>query len=185
MLKRLVAGAIICAGSFTASCGDYRTKEIETSRGSIQYKETQTDDSDFHDNLDELSPEQRAKIQSALAQVEPFIRKYVSDEKRSQDLLENLDQAFAAWMKSKDPSKESVQEIIDVVGVGLGDYSIQHLSVRWMSVTDEKGTELALVGDNPPTRSYPFASVRYRIEDGKVDFVGAVFEALKHQRESP
>jgi hypothetical protein len=48
---------------------------------------------------------------------------------------------------------------------------------------DEKGTGLALVGGDPPTRAYPFASVRYRIEDRKVDLVRAIFEALKHQHE--
>jgi len=185
MRKRLVAGIVLCCATLVASCDERaETKRLETPRGTIQYKETTSGArGGIGDSLRELTSEQRAKIQTDLDHVEPFIRKYVPVEKRSADLLENLDLAFAAWLRSSDRNKEPAQHIIDLVGAALGNYSIERLDVRWMVAIDEKGTEVALVGDDPPTRAYPFASIRYRIDDSKVDFVGALFEALKHQRE--
>jgi hypothetical protein len=36
------------------------------------------------------------------------------------------------------------------------------------------------VAERPPTRSFPFTSVQYRIEDKKTDFVVALFRSLEH-----
>ena len=185
MHKRLARVAIVCVGALIASCDNgAQVKQLETPRGTIQYKEVTTRPSTgFNDTLRELTSEQRAKIGADLTKVEPFIGRHVPDEQRSPDLLENLDLAFAHWLKSSDPNKESAQYVIDVVGSGLGNYSIERLNVKWMVATDERGTELALVGDDPPTRAYPFASIRYRIEDRKIDFVSSLYEALKNYRE--
>lgn len=132
----------------------------------------------FHD----LTDEERADIKKAAHNSVAFIEQYVPASKRTGDVLDHLDLAFSAWLASASPDKPSAAEVEKMVGAALGEYCIAQLGVRWMKVSDSYGNDFALIGQNPDTRSHPFASVRCRIEDRKTDFVGALFEALRELR---
>ena len=171
---------------FLASCGEgdrLKPVSIETPRGTVAYKErVHPDDGKFEGGLRELSPAEIGRLQQSARDASDFIARYVPSAQRQTDQLENLDTAFAAWLNSVDPMKESPDEVESVVGAAFGQYCIERLPVRWAVASDPRGTEFVLVGENPPSRSYPFAAVRYRIEDRKTDFIGALYEALVHIR---
>lgn len=166
-------------------CGDQSTsKSIETPRGTVTYKE-QVSSGGFEGTLRAPSAAEAARLEDGAARASAFIARYVPSRRQQGDLLENLDRAFAAWLMSQDPNKESAQDIEWVVGAAFGQYCIERLPVRWAIGTDDKGTEVMIVGDQPRVWSYPFAAVRYRIEDRKTDFIGALYEALADTRNKP
>ena len=167
-----------------AGCGERLTPtSIETPRGTVTYKErVRPDDGKFEGGLRDPSPSEASRLQQSAEKASTFVAKYVPSGRMHTDLLENLDAAFAAWLDSTNPTRESPAEVESIVGAAFGQYCIERLPVRWAVATDPKGTEFALIGENPPSRSYPLAAVRYRIEDRKPDFIGALYEALVHVR---
>ena len=119
-------------------------------------------------------------MRESAAKAPAFIAKYVPSTRQQKDLLDNLDQAFAAWLNSSDPRKESALEIERIVGSAFGQYCVERLPLRWVIASDDNGPEYMIIGDKPQVWSYPLAAVRYRIEDRKTDFIGALYEALVH-----
>ena len=91
---------------------------------------------------------------------------------------------FAAWLNSDKRDTFTSKDVIRIVGSALGFYSIQHVGVRWARVTDSYGTDISLVADKPPTRSFSFSSIQYRIADKKTDFIVALFRSLEHNMKS-
>jgi len=167
-----------------AGCGEeLARKSIETPRGIVTYKEGVRPDGKFEGTLRDPSSTEAARLKESAAKALGFISKYVPPTRQKNDLLENLDSAFAAWLNSSNPTKESATDVEWIVGAALGQYCIERLPIRWAIATDTRGAEFIVVGDNPPVRSYPLAAVRYRIEDRKTDFVGAVYESLVHSRQ--
>jgi hypothetical protein len=155
---------------------------FESSRGTITYKErVRPDDGKFEGGSRSATVSEIARLRQSADRAGAFVGKYVASNRVQPDLLANLDTAFAAWLQM-DGSKESPAEVESIVGAALGQYCIERLPVRWMVVSDANGTEFALIGENPPSKSFPLASVRYRIEDRKTDFIGALYEALVHVR---
>ena len=167
-----------------SGCGEKLTPvSVETPRGTVTYKErVRSDQGEFKEGIRDPSPSEARRLQQGSDMASAFIAKYVPSEQTHDDLLENLDRAFAAWLHSTEQKKESPDEVELVVGAAFGQYCIQRLPVHWAVTADSKGTEFVLVGEHPPSRSSPLAAVRYRIEDKKTDFIGALYEALVHIR---
>jgi hypothetical protein len=176
--------AHLAAALLLVACGDrLPPQEIDTPRGTVMYKEhVHPDDGKFEEGLRDASSSEAARLRQSALQAPKFISRYVPPAQLQNDELENLDLAFAAWLTSSNPAKESPAEVESIVGSALGQYCIARLPLRWAVATDSRGTEFVLVGENPPSRSYPLAAVRYRIEDRKTDFIGALYEALAHLR---
>ena len=168
-----------------AGCGEQVTpKTIETPRGTVTYKEQVSPGTKLEGTLRDLSESEQGRLRQSAAKAAGFISRYVSSAQPRRDLLEDLDSAFAAWLNSANPGKESAEEVEWIVGAALGQYCIERLPLHWAVATDHRGSELAIVGENPTSRSYPLASVRYRIEDRKTDFIGALYEAVAQSRRS-
>jgi hypothetical protein len=169
------------------SCGKgdgLKPVSIETPRGAVTYKErVRPDDGRLEEGLRELSPAEISRLHRSAREASDFIARYVPAQRMQADQLENLDIAFAAWLNSANPTKESPSQVESVVGAAFGQYCIERLPVHWSVATDSRGTEFALVGENPTSRSYPLVAVRYRIEDRKTDFIGALYETLVHVRQ--
>jgi hypothetical protein len=158
--------------------------KVDTSHGTIEWKQTTHDAKDANKDVAvvvrELTPAELNKLNSDADHASGFIAKYVAASNRNDDLLENLDLAYAAWLHSSDSKKESDKDVIQIIGAAYGRYCISRLGVRWAIIKDEYGTDTALIRENPTTRSCPFTSIQYRIEDKKTDFIYALFIALKH-----
>lgn len=157
-------------------------KTLDTPHGTIEWKELGGQDPQKAIALiiRELAPEELKSLNEDADRVARLIDKYVPLTKRDTDLLENLDLAFAAWLESDDSSKESAKDITRIVGAAYGRYCIERLGVRWAVIQDEHGIDIALVRENPTTRSFPFTSIQYRVEDKKSDFIYALYRSLKH-----
>lgn len=160
-----------------------KAESFESGRGTIEYKETvQPEDVKLQQGVRPATPAELEGLRRSAGRAPAFIGKYVPASRRDADLLENLDAAFEAWLNSTSAAKESAAEVEAMVGAAFGQYCIERLPVRWAVHVDAQGREFVLVGENPPSKSFPMASVRYRIEDRKADFIGALYEALVHLR---
>lgn len=175
-----ITASILLATVLTMA-DDKKSVTIQTPSGEVTFKEGAVpNQTDFNDTVTELTPEERVAIERDHKRIPEFIKAFISNAKRKGDLLEDLDMAFAAWLKSGRRDTFSPEEVTRIVGCALGAHSIQQLGVRWARVTDSHGSDVALVAEHPPTRSFPFTSVQYRIEDNKTDFIVALFRTLEH-----
>ncbi len=140
--------------------------EIETPHGTVAWKELPRDkDGKIAKFLRELTPKELESLKSDAKQACPFVVRYAPNAKQAEHPLDEFDFAFAGWLASDDPNKESSDRVIRILGSAYGFYCIEHLGVRWAWIKDEFGEDIALVRENPTTRSFPFTSIRYRIED--------------------
>jgi len=154
--------------------------EIETPHGTVRWKQiTLPPPPKVAQIVRELTSEELTQMQKDAEAATEFIRKYVAGE-QDEDVLENLDLAFASWLHSKEVPKEKDERVIRMVGAAYGRYCIDRLGLRWAVVKDERGTDMALVRENPTARSFPFSAVQYRIEDKKADFICALYESLAY-----
>ena len=164
-----------------ASCGDQLTpKSIETPRGTVTYKELVRADGKLEARVRDLDPSENAQLKQSAGMAPTFVAKYVPAAQRQDDVLDNLDVAFAAWLNSPVANREPAAEVERIVGAALGEYCIQRFPVRWVVAADDRGSEFMILGENPQIWSYPMAAVRYRIEDRKTDFIAAMYEAFVH-----
>jgi hypothetical protein len=179
MMKPAFAALLLITAP--AMAADKKAVTIQTPSGEITFKEvTIPDQKNFKDTVTELTQDERAALKRDTERVPHFIAAFVPPNLRKNDVLEDLDLAFAAWLKSGKRDAFPSKDVIRIVGCGFGAHAIQHLGVRWARITDAKGSDIALVAEKPMTRSYPFTSVQYRIEDNKTDFIVALFRSLEH-----
>jgi hypothetical protein len=164
---------------------DKQSVTIQTPSGEVTFKETTIPDmKEFKDKVTELTSDERTAIERDSKRAPTFVAAFVPAAQRTDELLEDLDIAFAAWLKSEKRDAFTADDVIRIVGSALGSHAVQHLGVRWARVTDAHGSDIALVREEPPTRSFPFTSVQYRIEDRKTDFIAALFRTLEHTMKS-
>jgi Domain of unknown function (DUF3806) len=160
-----------------------KARTLEVPEGSFTWKEWPGTEGQFATFVRALTPGELESLDRDADRAEGFIEKYAPKDRRSEDLLENLDEAFAVWQKHAVGNRESSDEVIKVTGAAYGRYCIKELGLKWAIVRDEQGTATALVGDRPSSRSFPFTSIQYRIEDGKSDFFVALFVTLRQLRQ--
>ena len=166
--------------SMGAQAQDKSSVEITTPHGTVKWKELSQDNNEVAQLLRELTPKELESLKSDAAQAAPFVARYAPEEQKASHPLDELDFAFAGWLASTNPKKESSQLVIRILGSAYGFYCIKHLGVRWAWIKDSLGEEIALVRENPTTRAFPFTSIQYRIEDKKTDFIYALYAGLEH-----
>jgi|SRR5690606_38981797 len=81
---------------------------------------------------------------------------------------ENLDKAFNNWKLDKSDDRAPDNIIAHGLGVLFGNYVIEHRQARWVIVTDNFGTDLALLSPNG-AEAYPISSVWKRIDPENED----------------
>lgn len=94
--------------------------------------------------------------------------------------VDDLDHAFAAWQTAGDKSTYTDNYVMEVLGAMFGDYCVKHLDMRWIKLTDEDGTTLAIEGVTREFRSFPYQSIVKRIKDSEHGFFRPIFRSL-HQ----
>lgn len=159
---------------------DLKKVTIQTPGGEVSWKEeVSKGKQSFDDRIELLSDKELAGLRRDSERAPVFIAAFVPPEHRTDNLLEDMDAAFTAWLKSGQRDKFNNEDVIRIIGAAFGNYCIQHLGLHWARVTDKQGTAVALVSDHPLTRSFPFTSVQYRIEDNKTDFIYAIYASLE------
>lgn len=95
--------------------------------------------------------------------------------------LDDLDHCFAAWQASSDKSTYTDNYVVEVLGAMFGEYCIERLEMRWVKLTDQDGTTLAIEGTSKEFRAFPFQSIAKRIRDSEHGFFRPIFSFLSQQ----
>jgi hypothetical protein len=94
--------------------------------------------------------------------------------------LHDLDAAFACWLNASDRRGYTDQAVIELLGAMFGQYCNSQLNMRWIKLTDQDGSTLALDGVFKQFRGFPYQTISKRIADSEHGFFSPVFSLLKH-----
>jgi len=169
---------LVFAAALVAQAEEKKHVEIDTPQGKVEWKTS--DGGSISRVVRDVSSGELQVLQSDAHAAVAFLARYGPKDRGTEHPLELLDLAFAAWLLSEDPKKESADRVIHILGSAYGFYCIKHLGVRWAWTQDDHGLTIALVRENPTTVGYPFSSIQYRIEDRKTDFIYALYASLDH-----
>ena len=95
--------------------------------------------------------------------------------------LDHLDQTFSAWQAAGDKSTYTDDYVMEVLGAMFGEYCIKHLDMRWIKLTDQDGTTLAIEGIRKEFRGFPYQSIVKRIRNAEHGFFRPIFSCLRQQ----
>lgn len=155
--------------------------EIETGHGTITWKRiTKPPPPRLPQVIRELSNEELDELRENVTASLEFVQSYLTHDDLTNDMLENLDLAFARWLYSDDLEKEPEERVIRMVGAAYGQYCVDRLNVRWAIIRDDDGTDMGLIREAPVAWCFPFSSIQYRVEDRKADFICALYESFAH-----
>jgi hypothetical protein len=93
--------------------------EIETPHGTVAWKELPREkDGKIAQFLRELTPKELESLKSDAKQAGQFVVRYAPNAKEAEHPLDEFDFAFASWLASDDPNKESSDLVIRILGCG-------------------------------------------------------------------
>jgi hypothetical protein len=93
--------------------------------------------------------------------------------------LDDLDCAFATWLHGDDDRGYSAESVVELLGAVFGQFCVEKLHMRWVTIEDADGTVIALQGREKDVRGFPYHSIEKRIADRETGFFRAVFAALQ------
>ncbi len=136
------------------------------------------------ETVEPLSDEAAAAIAQASAMTLRFVHDHVRGFDAPNWSLQDLDDAFAGWMAHGDKQNCPPDAVVQIVGAAFGEHCIRTLGMRWVTLTDADGTDVAIEGPGngqryETLRSFPFAAVGKRIDAGETGFLVAMYRVLQ------
>ena len=147
---------------------------IDTPDGEVIAHDTKVESS--HQAITVIDGDELSWLQSLDADAPKFVSHYVPNV--TQPGLKDYDTAFRAWQLDKS-SPYTDEEVVELVGSCLANKCISDFNMEWVTVTDDYGTDYAIRGIRVEIMSFPFSTVRKRIEDNNYDFVNGVYYTIK------
>jgi hypothetical protein len=136
--------------------------------------------------IDALNQQEQAWLAEQLVNATKLVNDF-SPPQASQPLTSAaLDRAFAAWLTSASARNgDSVNKIINAVGVAFGQLLVEGLGLTWVIAKDEQGSDLAVYG-LPGTGDvliYPTNFVAKRWERREANFLEDAYQQIAKQVE--
>lgn len=91
--------------------------------------------------------------------------------------VDELDALWAAWLAESGRAEEA-NDVINAVGLAFGQRLVEDLGMRWVVVTDELGTEMAVHEPLGDVLVFPANLVAKRWESGQTGFLRPVFDEV-------
>ena len=124
-----------------------------------------------------LSDEDLKPILENAALVECFIESFLG-RPAGADIFEDLDLAFGTWMEAEDQQGYTSEAVLEIAGAAFGKACTERLNMRWIRVTDNLGTALAIQGIAKDFRGFPYAAISKRIAAGEYGFFKPIYISL-------
>ena len=131
--------------------------------------------------LTNLEPDVQQHIKDKLTEAETLIIKYngeLPSEKYNSNIL---DEVFEKWRKSKDIKKEKPEYVIEALGAALGQDIVNSLDCEWHILSDDYGTDLAVIHKKYKINGFPFSTVEKAFTENKTGTFQGVKLILKQQ----
>jgi hypothetical protein len=161
---------------------DRRWETLDTPEGPVSARVATT--GPVTETLAPLPDDAMAEVREAADMTLRFVHDHVRGFDAPAWSLQDLDAAFASWLANGDRQHCPPAAVERIVGAAFGDFCVRTLGMRWVLLTDEHGTDFAVVGAGDgkkyeSVRAFPFAVVGKRIEAGESGFLVAVYRLLK------
>lgn len=92
---------------------------------------------------------------------------------------EELDCAFAHWLQGDDDRGYDAEAVVELLGAAFGQYCVERLPMRWVTIEDTAGIAIALQGREKDFRGFPYHSIQKRIAEREVGFFRVIFVSLQ------
>ena len=125
-----------------------------------------------------LNSAERTWVHDNLALASSLATKYAGSSSELPP-LPVLGKAFAAWAVQPVGEREDPNEVINALGMALGEHLARGLSLEWVVVTDEHGTDLALHGDPGDMLLFPLSSTAKRYETQEYEFFEWFYDMIR------
>jgi hypothetical protein len=129
-----------------------------------------------------LTEDEIAPILENAALIRDFIATFVAYD-GARMLVDQMDSAFGAWMESDDKKGYTDDAVIEIVGAAFGKLCADSLNMRWIRITDDLGTAIAVQGKTKDFRGFPYAAIAKRIRVGDYGFFRGIYISLQDAAE--
>ncbi len=121
--------------------------------------------------IEPIGDGERKWIEAHLRIARSFVAGYAQVQIETETLPtpEALDASWSAWLPHWE--RHDPNNIINAVGVAVGEHFIAELGMQWVLATDEYGTELAVHGEPNDVLVFPANLVAKRFESRTTGFI--------------
>jgi hypothetical protein len=171
---------MLCFISIGCSQGDEEvTHIIQTPHGDVTAKESVMET--MPQEITVVHDKDLMWLQGLRQEGPRFVSHYHADNIEPE--LDAYDAAFRAWQEGNS-SDYSAEDVIRIIGGYLGNRFVVDFDMEWVVVSDQYGTDYAVRSKKVEAMAFPFSMVLKRIEEGKDNFVFAVYYSLRHTIET-
>lgn len=137
----------------------------------------------MYPTISTLTEGERTWIGEQLVLAANFVKTASPSDADQAMTLAALDRAFAAWLVTPDSDDQTINGVINCVGVALGQSLVDGAGFEWVIATDEAGTDIAILAlpDTGKVLIYPTNFVAKRWERRESDFLEASFRTIVNQ----
>jgi len=127
-----------------------------------------------------LTADEKTWIEDQSRAAIQFVASFSPSDSNEQLTLNALDRAFSNWLASN-PAPETINGVIDIVGIAFGESLVRQCEFDWAIVSDEWGCDLAILalpaqGD---VTVFPRNFVAKRWESGEANFLERAFADIR------
>ena len=183
MTLRLII--IIVFLSFLIGCKDNSKKTItetfQVDGDTITTKSTETGSVlEYNYQLADLTPELKNHIADKLKEAELLIIKYNGHLPASKYDANTLDIVFDKWRKATDAEKETPEYVLEALGAALGQDIVNNLNCEWQVLTDQYGSDLAVIHKKYKVNGFPFSSAEKAYSQNRSGSFQTIKLTIKH-----
>lgn len=178
MLIKFLSGSIVLISVLFFSIAGAKDITVQTDIGPLEATST-TPKGKFKQKVRALTKKERIHLAKLNAEAVKILSRYAKSSKRKTISPENLDFAYGAWLKDINYKKATANTVIQSFGAALGLYLAKRANTKWKIVTDQYGTDLALIFIKTGMQTYPIASVAKRVNRNEEPFFVLLYNFMK------
>jgi hypothetical protein len=130
-----------------------------------------------------VNEEEIAWINMKLEAAKMFIKAFSPDDAGKEITLTILDRAFTSWMATTPTDVQQINEVIDNVGIVVGQKLVDDLGLNWVVTKDQNGIDLAVLAypKKGDVLFYPIKLIAERVERRETDFIENLYNNIDQQ----
>ena len=94
--------------------------------------------------------------------------------------VDELDALWAAWLPNGAP--ENANAVVHMIGFSFGQHLVDDFGLRWVVISDEQGTEMAVYREEGDVTLFPANLVAKRWETRDTEFLRPIYDQVATRR---